>query len=420
MLITILRDVVFYSRASHLKTDLVRFLIDTLEFSDGSENCLGPTFSSWEFLVFLIEGDKDSFYSINHHTLDQRRRIYPKVQSLAVQTVVMFLKDISENLPRLILGEIWTRARSTLFLEWFTEITKSADRMVYKDTGWTLLNVVIKEGFRSPPYYWRWELKDYLQLQTAKIKLLVSMGGSAHYNACKASIHPCEESIIPDLILTPYGCTMLIKILQEFEISIEHYVEQELKEGPLNQFGWSKEALMHVFLKGNYVRHHMNYFHWSLAKSNPCHWCNGSWALIPKSWLDYLEALKMGQDPNDLYPSHESITYDDEETIHSEEKHDGSDGNREKCDEGTLNVRENHKVAQHKESYNSQNISEKKDEESPEDDEEFYTESHEESAEQSKIWYCFDCAEKIFYGSDVESAKQDSESRTFSMPGSYE
>lgn len=324
----------------------------------------------------------------------------------------MFVENISESLSWFQLEEIWCSARSTLFLEWFTEITKSVDRMICKDTEWTLLNAVIKRCFL--PYFWTSYLKDYLQLHMAKIKFLIRMEGSVHYIAYKTSIHLCEKKLIPNLIIFPHECAMLTEILREFEISIEHYVEQELTKEPIDQFGWSKKALMNVFLRDNYAGHHMYYFHRNQSMSNSCQNCNSPEPFIPNSWLNYLKILKMKKDPNDLYQSHRPVTYDNKKLIHYEEDFDDSNTDMNNCDDDSPNVRKNRNVAKDEESYNPENVREKTYEEFLEVDEEFYKESHEESVEQSEIWYCFECAEKIFYASD------DSKSKAFPMPGSFE
>lgn len=392
-----------------LKTDLVS-LFDAFDFSG--------LFWGILFRDMIIPLERDDFYSVTDYPLNGRRRVYPKLQSVAVRIVVNGLEEISENLTRKTLISIWTKARSTLFLEWFTELTKSADRTVCRETGWTLLIEIIKaQYYYSWSSLWDKELinaTDYVRLQKAKIKLLIGMGGSAHYNAHKASILRCEGSLLADLILTPYGFAIFTEILQEFEISLEHYVKQELKKGSLSQFGWSKEALMDAFLRIDYFRQHVNYY----MRRNRCHRCNISDGCTPISWLDYLKALKMRRDPNDLYPSHEPVTHDNEKLIHNEEKHDDSDQHTQNCLEDSFNLRENHNVTKDNESYHSEDV--KTNEEFSDADEEFYKESQ-ESAEQSETWYCFKCAKEVFYGSDIESAEQDSaKSKNFSMPGSFE
>ena len=315
-----------HSEFNGVSTDLIRLFGDCPDFSEPATNMGHKCNQSWFLLFYLASYEQDDNYILIDS--GEGRRVYPKTDSAAVWLTKAFLSEISNNLDMKVIEIIWIEARSLLFLEWFLDITQSTNLSVCLETGWSPIVEILSYRF----CHW----SDY-DLITSKIRLLIEMGASPHYRRCKTMDGPHGVTPTSLLILDPVILVEWREILQEKHVDIEHFVEQELKEGPLLHDGWNKETLLKLFAV------HLDH---EQGRSDPrgwwhrCDYCNDYGGYFRKPWMVYLEALKNGQDFNELSDYSEWLDNHDQDFIDNDqdftdadEKESGMDDQDSDADE---------------------------------------------------------------------------------------
>ena len=209
------------------------------------------------------------------------------------------------------------------------DMTESIYRHIDKDTG---RPPIVKLSEEMIFYWWHdvntgWAPKAVLppdfyyhychpRCEMSKIKLLLQKGADPHYRRYEANDGLYGVTPTAILILTAFSLLAWKTVLRELNFNIEHFVDPELRVGPLGQDGWTKETLTKLFMT------ELRPMEWD------CAFCGSSVTnLYAKSWIVFLEAIKNGHNISESSNSHEAVkndTYNEGSGIISDDRHEDS------------------------------------------------------------------------------------------------
>ena len=273
----------FDSRITIDIVDVIRSCLENLDFAD-DPMAEGSNRLAWTFFCTSVIFESDEMYKIIQS--NEGERIYPQEPSLCQLLLDVFGSDIKKNLNVDIIQRIWKWSDSLLLLKWFMSSTNSEALTIHRDTGWSPIFVLLRD-FDNSISYWPYSMKNfthedaYLYLPKEKIKFLVEKGASLHYT---------EDGVSLTTIAMRYARTFYLwcELLQELEIDIQGFLEEEPEQRPLGDRVWSKTTTLAFFQESMRNKPRIGIFGWDF-KYYSCSRCDSD---IPSFWKFYLDSFE--------------------------------------------------------------------------------------------------------------------------------
>lgn len=260
----------FIASSRPIDFDVIRPCLEYLDFADDPVT-LDEIGLAWWFFIWSTRFESDEMYTIVKS--NEGEKIYPRKDSTCQLLLDAFGSDIRDNLTDFKIERIWVYARSLLFLKWFMNSTHSEALTIRRDTGWSpiwaLLN--FSYGFTILNHQAQYDLTKQ------KIKFLIERGASLHYSKY-------GETLTTSAMKNAEMFYLWREVLQELEIDIPIFLEEEAEQISLQNRGWSPKHIVALFQASTFSKSERSRFEW-----DEYHRCLRCGSRIKTFWQFYLE-----------------------------------------------------------------------------------------------------------------------------------
>jgi hypothetical protein len=262
--------------------------------------------STWTIFTYSPINELDEMYNIIES--NEGERIYPKGDSICQSLLDVFGSDIRENLNMKVIEGMWIGASPLSFLRWFMASTGSENLTIQRATGWSPIRSLMwtQDSLnRSFPY---WSGRD---LAKDKIKFLARKGASLHYKENDISL---TRKAMYEAATFYLWC----EILQELEIDIPSFFEEEIVQSPQQYEGWDNEGLTKLFRGWKFYLLNEDEYEWDSRS-----YCSNCECKLETFWHYYLREFQRvycTERSRDHGEVEDDDKVDDEDQISDDEK----------------------------------------------------------------------------------------------------